>query len=79
MRGVGKVAVIARCLGGVKAPPYRTEGKRGIGANSVRPCDLAAIEKSRGRAMLAPTGTTWLCVGGGVPDAPLVPRKRSNP
>ena len=31
-------------------------------SNSVRP---------RGRALLAPTATVWLRVGGGVPDAPM--------
>ena len=36
----------------------------------IRPRDCAAVAGLHGRAMLAPTATARLRVGGGVPDAP---------
>ena len=42
-----------RCLGGGKPPPYRTTRKGSVGANSVRPCGLAAVQDCTGRRRLA--------------------------
>ena len=42
-----------RCLGGVKTPPYSTARKGSVGANSVRPCGLAAVQDCTGRRRLA--------------------------
>ena len=49
---VHTVAIIARLQGGVKTPPYGTNGKRSVGANSVRPCDLAATQDPTGEQCL---------------------------
>ena len=64
-QSTNKVAIIARFLGGVKTPPYSTNGQGGVGAHSVRPCDLAVARDSCGRTMLAPTAAAKppLCKG----------------
>ena len=52
---------VAGLFGGVKTFPYSTNGQGGVGAHSVRPCDLAAARDPCGRATLAPTATVhWL-------------------
>ena len=43
-----KVAIKASPLGGVKTPPYSTNRQGSVGANSVRPCNLAAAQDSAG-------------------------------
>ena len=43
-----KVAIKASPLGGVKTPPYSTNGQGSVGANNVRPCNLAAAQDSAG-------------------------------
>ena len=67
----GKVVIIARCLGGVKTPPYRPM-ILGMQGRTVCAPGVGDSARLRGRTMFAPTAHVWLDVGGGVPDAPFL-------
>ena len=55
-----KIVTIKKRFGGVKPPPYSTNGQGGVGANRVRPCSSAAIQDPTGEQCSPPTATVWL-------------------
>ena len=62
---------MARPFGGVKTPPYGTNGKGSVGGEQCSLVQFGGSARPRGRAMLAPTATVRLRVGG---DACIAPQ-----